>query len=109
MEKQDVEMERLRVTNEELTLELQQVYYSFHKPGVDTFQGWDSTTQATEASLDAMLEAGGAGGGAARGRLSQLHCDKASERPASRRPQSAILRTRKRTKTTAELSRRRLG
>ena len=57
-------MERLRVTNEELTLELQQVYYSFHKPGVDTFQGWDSTTsQATEASLDAMLEAGGAGAG----------------------------------------------
>ena len=67
VEKQDVEMERLRVTNEELTLELQQVYYSFHKPGVDTFQGWDSTTQATEASLDAMLEAGGAGAaGAAR-------------------------------------------
>ena len=68
MEKQDVEMERLRVTNEELTLELQQVYYSFHKPGVDTFQGWDSTTsQATEASLDAMLEAGGAGGARAAG------------------------------------------
>ena len=60
-------MERLRVTNEELTLELQQVYYSFHKPGVDTFQGWDSTTQATEASLDAMLEAGGAGAAGAAG------------------------------------------
>jgi len=67
VEKQDVEMERLRVTNEELTLELQQVYYSFHKPGVDTFPGWDSTTQATEASLDAMLEAGGAGAAGAAG------------------------------------------